>query len=136
MMENIEPSRVIEKTIGFDDLLNKQSDAHQEYVRNWETDVRGVFENNLNEIIERKKSWQSHGEGFGIDGTVLGEMLHHSQWAAEKVKSFYGRDDPLKRAIDTINSEVRPIREGNKGCLLYTSPSPRDRQKSRMPSSA
>ena len=24
----------------------------------------------------------------------------------------------------------------NKGCLLYTSPSPRDRQKSRMPSSA
>ena len=24
----------------------------------------------------------------------------------------------------------------NRGCLLYTSPSPRDRQKSRMPSSA
>ena len=28
------------------------------------------------------------------------------------------------------------ISEGNKVCLLYTSPSPRDRQKSRMPSSA
>ena len=27
-------------------------------------------------------------------------------------------------------------REQTKGCLLYTSPSPRDRQKSRMPSSA
>ena len=26
--------------------------------------------------------------------------------------------------------------EGCKACLLYTSPSPRDRQKSRMPSSA
>ena len=26
--------------------------------------------------------------------------------------------------------------EDNEGCLLYTSPSPRDRQKSRMPSSA
>ena len=26
--------------------------------------------------------------------------------------------------------------KGDKGCLLYTSPSPRDRQKSRMPSSA
>ena len=26
--------------------------------------------------------------------------------------------------------------QGDKGCLLYTSPSPRDRQKSRMPSSA
>src|SRR5678810_369975 len=28
------------------------------------------------------------------------------------------------------------IRAVNQGCLLYTSPSPRDRQKSRMPSSA
>ena len=27
-------------------------------------------------------------------------------------------------------------RDGNKGCLLYTSPSPRDRTRSRMPSSA
>ena len=26
--------------------------------------------------------------------------------------------------------------KGENGCLLYTSPSPRDRQKSRMPSSA
>ena len=26
--------------------------------------------------------------------------------------------------------------QGQDGCLLYTSPSPRDRQKSRMPSSA
>ena len=98
--------------------MNKQSDAHQEYVRNWETDVRDVFENNLNAIIERKKSWQSHGEGFGIDGTVLGEMLHHSQWAAEKVKSFYGRDDLLQEAIDIIiKSDMRPIREGNDGRL-------------------
>ena len=30
---------------------------------------------------------------------------------------------------------TRPVR-GNIRCLLYTSPSPRDRQKSRMPSSA
>ena len=35
----------------------------------------------------------------------------------------------------TFNYQVLP--EGNyDGCLLYTSPSPRDRQKSRMPSSA
>ena len=31
---------------------------------------------------------------------------------------------------------VEFVRTGDKGCLLYTSPSPRDRQKSRMPSSA
>ena len=40
-----------------------------------------------------------------------------------------------------IRSEVNKTREikrlwGTQTCLLYTSPSPRDRQKSRMPSSA
>ena len=32
--------------------------------------------------------------------------------------------------------EINKIVNSNKVCLLYTSPSPRDRQKSRMPSSA
>ena len=38
----------------------------------------------------------------------------------------------------TMDFSLRPILSGELGmtCLLYTSPSPRDRQKSRMPSSA
>ena len=37
---------------------------------------------------------------------------------------------PFEQALGAVNSrEYKP-------CLLYTSPSPRDRQKSRMPSSA
>ena len=36
-----------------------------------------------------------------------------------------------------VGSDEKPdIKTENKNCLLYTSPSPRDRQKSRMPSSA
>ena len=64
------------------------------------------------------------------------------------------RDAPevlaLKRQITAHNKEVRAsmrkygrkfskllrVRFMGRGCLLYTSPSPRDRQKSRMPSSA
>ena len=34
------------------------------------------------------------------------------------------------------NEEMETLLFGEKSCLLYTSPSPRDRQKSRMPSSA
>ena len=42
-------------------------------------------------------------------------------------------DAEITRQFETIQKEL----EGNlKSCLLYTSPSPRDRQKSRMPSSA
>ena len=39
--------------------------------------------------------------------------------------------------IYSYKTDLEKIKEMNpKGCLLYTSPSPRDRQKSRMPSSA
>ena len=38
-------------------------------------------------------------------------------------------DDEQKRLIDRLNNL-------RKGCLLYTSPSPRDKRQSRMPSSA
>ena len=34
------------------------------------------------------------------------------------------------------DSDGRQILDGHSGCLLYTSPSPRDRTRSRMPSSA
>ena len=40
-------------------------------------------------------------------------------------------------AVQGTDTSGAPLRLGDaKGCLLYTSPSPRDRQKSRMPSSA
>ena len=37
---------------------------------------------------------------------------------------------------DVLSRRVDAFRRAMLGCLLYTSPSPRDRQKSRMPSSA
>ena len=43
---------------------------------------------------------------------------------------------PAKDAELTTRELEKINREYDKACLLYTSPSPRDRQKSRMPSSA
>ena len=46
-------------------------------------------------------------------------------------------DAERARAAELTASSARGERAGPlHGCLLYTSPSPRDRQKSRMPSSA
>ena len=45
----------------------------------------------------------------------------------------------LKEAKDLVDGAPKPVKEKvtkAEACLLYTSPSPRDRQKSRMPSSA
>ena len=38
--------------------------------------------------------------------------------------------------LDKVEKSLKSIVNELEGCLLYTSPSPRDRQKSRMPSSA
>ena len=54
------------------------------------------------------------------------------------------KEDKLKMAIgklselndNTLSPLEKSLKYNLKGCLLYTSPSPRDRQKSRMPSSA
>ena len=44
-------------------------------------------------------------------------------------------DQDMIRLQQKVNT-VTELKEEGKLCLLYTSPSPRDRQKSRMPSSA
>ena len=45
----------------------------------------------------------------------------------KEVDMYYGKE---------VAQRVFTVKPGITGCLLYTSPSPRDRQKSRMPSSA
>ena len=47
-------------------------------------------------------------------------------WITSDGKKFFNENEAVKH-----EESIQP-----KDCLLYTSPSPRDRQKSRMPSSA
>ena len=61
-----------------------------------------------------------------IDNQVIGIALFYSRFSTWKGPTFH-----LEDLIVTENYKGRGY-----GCLLYTSPSPRDRQKSRMPSSA
>ena len=77
-----------------------------------------------------------------LDGDELRE------WFSPKDFSKAGRDEHNKKVahlaklllnhgVPSVVSLVSPYVENRENaCLLYTSPSPRDRQKSRMPSSA
>ena len=67
--------------------------------------------------------------------------LHSVSKALEEVSSteeIIVTSDPetIKRADKIVLPGVGAIKDCLDACLLYTSPSPRDRQKSRMPSSA
>ena len=61
------------------------------------------------------------------NGELVGEMVDQLSWFT--TGDTWGRNHPIEARKAT------PI-ETKQFCLLYTSPSPRDRQKSRMPSSA
>ena len=50
-------------------------------------------------------------------------------------KDFLSLSDRLVE-LDQKGANIERLMTASVGCLLYTSPSPRDRQKSRMPSSA
>ena len=73
--------------------------------------------------------------GSKLKTAVTGKVKPGSK-AAKRRKSFCARSagqmKKFPKAAKDPNSRLRQARN----CLLYTSPSPRDRQKSRMPSSA
>ena len=55
--------------------------------------------------------------------------------ALAKVGVIASAEEGISRASNDAIFEAR-VRSSSKGCLLYTSPSPRDTERSRMPSSA
>ena len=76
----------------------------------------------------------------GMDKAAMAELKAQGH---EVVEQFYESEELGKALRDfdvvVVRSKTK-VRANHideaKGCLLYTSPSPRDRQKSRMPSSA
>ena len=73
------------------------------------------------------------GTGDGNGSSAGGFNLDSAEGAAER----RAEENACEDAEQDAKSKLDDCPEGCMGiCLLYTSPSPRDRQKSRMPSSA
>ena len=79
------------------------------------------------------------------DEATMNELLHDDfKFTMHKSGNSLGKADVIKWAMsgDINQDKARVVYENDEVgvhhsfCLLYTSPSPRDRQKSRMPSSA
>ena len=81
--------------------------------------------------IRKKLSIRDRETRFEAETTGLNALMILSGPA------LYGTDlFRLKRKTTNMLDDMRAASNGSNTCLLYTSPSPRDRQKSRMPSSA
>ena len=85
----------------------------------WRGLAAGVIDTMVHTLVERDAV---------IDRVVVGPTIEPSCYE-------FGVED-LDRVANLLGDEVRGVTSHNTPCLLYTSPSPRDRTRSRMPSSA
>ena len=79
----------------------------------------------LQKSNEPRKTTKGKGRNF--------RTVEEGAGMTSKGVAEYRRKNPGSKLKTAVTGKVKP---GSKACLLYTSPSPRDRQKSRMPSSA
>ena len=66
---------------------------------------------------------------------ITKEIKHNSESMSQRIDKAEGSVLQLDTSVKKMNGLTNTQLE-DYSCLLYTSPSPRDRQKSRMPSSA
>ena len=89
------------------------------------------------QMLGRWQPWhKGHQELFKRCIKKTGQVIIQIR-DVEGASGGHGQDDnPFSWKDICINIEESLKLDGYESCLLYTSPSPRDRQKSRMPSSA
>ena len=68
----------------------------------------------------------------------FGHLIFADDLPNSQVRTFLNQITTARVVVETpvLYPKSRKVHKDVKRCLLYTSPSPRDRQKSRMPSSA
>ena len=83
----------------------------------------------------------SNGHGEDLSGSLIAKQLVKSGYSVHALP-IVGKGNYYKKEKIKIIGKTKEFTTGGigynsfKGCLLYTSPSPRDTDKSRMPSSA
>ena len=107
-----------------------------------EIDLEDKFENMGAQMVKEVASKTNDEAG---DGTTTATILAQAI-VKEGVKYVTAGMNPMdvKRGIDAavdvvkqnLVSSAKKVKDSDEICLLYTSPSPRDRTRSRMPSSA
>ena len=95
------------------------------------TQLNDITENNTASDSFKSKTNEALA---GFIPTLLGAAVGGAMYGKEGIGRGAVLAHDLKQAEDAQRAQAEQAQA--KDCLLYTSPSPRDRQKSRMPSSA
>ena len=97
--------------------------------------VSAIFSSVVSLLMEEK--FQSSVVMFATTQSSIGQQFFEETNSGDILS--YGETEDAERLLQLLNSNLvrgKIIKSHNLACLLYTSPSPRDRTRSRMPSSA
>ena len=137
-------NRAIQRGAGNDDNANLEEVVYEGYGPSGVAILVETMTDNRNRTVaEVRHAFSKFGGNLGTDGSVsylfnkIGIIHLNKEFSEEEIMDFvieYEADDFIEEdefyEIVTSPSSLHAI------CLLYTSPSPRDRTRSRMPSSA
>ena len=66
---------------------------------------RGAYdalEKSVQRIVSSRRVWMADSGGLGVPGAVGVEILHHCEWARQKVHDFVGRRDVVEQGVRRI----------------------------------
>lgn len=92
--------------IGRRAITEDEINEKETYLQLFETAIRQQLLLELERLQAIQSQWSHDGLSFGLPGIELQEMLHHYQWAKEKVKSFIGREDLLIAALHFLSNNA------------------------------
>ena len=93
--------------------MRRKGDLFDEYLKQFHAELRSILVNILDTLVIKLKSWKADGNGIGLPGEELVEFVHHHQLAADKIKSFYGRDAEIEEAMKRIETPSHYVPKEN-----------------------
>jgi hypothetical protein len=106
--------RTYDSALTLPDLLASDADENRNkirYLEEFKDFSRSKLMASLDCIIARQQLWLQNGEGLGISGADLSEMLHHCAFGNRKCSTFVGRRELVDAGIALC--EARPREQDN-----------------------
>jgi len=104
MYTGIPKTNISEYSLPFHCYLDTESESCLQYIRTWEKEMNERLHNELDRVIRRRRQWRKDGNGIGLPGNILEEMVHHLKITKEKCDGYYERPALIQSCMQIIQS--------------------------------